>query len=89
MPRYIAFLRAINVGGHTVKMDRLRQIFESLDFCERPRPSSPRRECRLRDNGGGHDRVRGQDTAELQAALGYRSSHIYPDRRGTHPQHGL
>jgi uncharacterized protein (DUF1697 family) len=32
MPRYIAFLRAINVGGHTVKMDRLREIFESLGF---------------------------------------------------------
>ena len=32
MPKYIAFLRAINVGGHTVKMDRLRQIFESLGF---------------------------------------------------------
>lgn len=26
----IAFLRAINVGGHTVKMDRLRAIFESV-----------------------------------------------------------
>jgi uncharacterized protein (DUF1697 family) len=32
MPKYIAFLRAINVGGHTVKMDRLRQLFESLEF---------------------------------------------------------
>ncbi len=32
MPRYIAFLRAINVGGHTVKMDALRQHFESLGF---------------------------------------------------------
>ena len=33
MPRYIAFLRAINVGGHnTVKMDYLRQLFESLGF---------------------------------------------------------
>jgi len=30
MPKYIAFLRAINVGGHTVKMDVLRQLFESL-----------------------------------------------------------
>ena len=28
--RYIAFLRAINVGGHGVKMDRLRQLFESV-----------------------------------------------------------
>jgi uncharacterized protein (DUF1697 family) len=30
MPRYIAFLRAINVGGHTVKMDRLRALFGEL-----------------------------------------------------------
>jgi uncharacterized protein (DUF1697 family) len=28
--RWIAFLRAINVGGHTVKMDHLRRLFESL-----------------------------------------------------------
>jgi len=32
MTKYIAFLRAINVGGHTVKMDRLREIFESFGF---------------------------------------------------------
>lgn len=31
MTRYIALLRGINVGGHRVKMDRLRAIFESLD----------------------------------------------------------
>ena len=30
MVRYVAFLRAINVGGHTVKMDVLRARFESL-----------------------------------------------------------
>ncbi|MDQ6830047.1 MAG: DUF1697 domain-containing protein [Gemmatimonadota bacterium] len=29
MTRYIAFLRAINVGGRVVKMDRLREIFEA------------------------------------------------------------
>jgi uncharacterized protein (DUF1697 family) len=34
MPRYVAFLRAINVGGRTVKMDRLRDIFESLGLTE-------------------------------------------------------
>jgi uncharacterized protein (DUF1697 family) len=28
--RYVAFLRAINVGGHVVKMDRLRELFESM-----------------------------------------------------------
>ncbi len=33
MPRFIAFLRAINVGGgRTVKMESLRQVFESLAF---------------------------------------------------------
>ena len=30
MPRYVALLRAINVGGHVVKMDRLRALFEEL-----------------------------------------------------------
>ena len=29
-PKSIAFLRAINVGGHNVKMDRLRELFGSL-----------------------------------------------------------
>jgi uncharacterized protein (DUF1697 family) len=32
MPRYVAFLRAINVGGHTVKMDYLKTLFEELGF---------------------------------------------------------
>jgi len=30
MPRYIAFLRAINVGGHNVTMEKLRHEFEAL-----------------------------------------------------------
>jgi uncharacterized protein (DUF1697 family) len=29
MTRYVAFLRAINVGGHTVRMDALRRLFEA------------------------------------------------------------
>lgn len=32
--RYIAFLRAINVGGHVVKMDKLRALFEEMGFKE-------------------------------------------------------
>ncbi len=32
MPRRIAFLRAINVGGHIVKMDHLRKLFTSFGF---------------------------------------------------------
>jgi uncharacterized protein (DUF1697 family) len=30
MPKHIAFLRAINVGGHVVKMDKLRSLFTAL-----------------------------------------------------------
>jgi uncharacterized protein (DUF1697 family) len=30
--RFIAFLRAVNVEGHTVKMDLLRQLFVTLGF---------------------------------------------------------
>ena len=32
MPRYVAFLRAINVGGHNTKMAELRRLFEALGF---------------------------------------------------------
>lgn len=32
MARYVAFLRAINVGGHTVTMAALRQLFSTLGF---------------------------------------------------------
>ncbi len=33
MPRYVAFLRAVNVGrASTVKMDALRRVFEGLGF---------------------------------------------------------
>jgi uncharacterized protein (DUF1697 family) len=30
MPKYVALLRAINVGGHTVKMDYLRSLFAGI-----------------------------------------------------------
>jgi uncharacterized protein (DUF1697 family) len=32
MAKYVAFLRAINVGGRTLKMDQLRGLFEALGF---------------------------------------------------------
>ena len=32
MPRLIAFLRAINVGGHTVEMAKLKKLFEKLSL---------------------------------------------------------
>lgn len=32
MAKHIAFLKAINVGGHTVKMDHLKMLFEKMGF---------------------------------------------------------
>ena len=32
MPRFVAFLRGINVGGRTVKKEKLQEIFVSLGF---------------------------------------------------------
>ena len=32
MRRYVALLRAINVGGHVVKMEKLRALFDELAF---------------------------------------------------------
>jgi uncharacterized protein (DUF1697 family) len=32
MTKHIAFLKAINVGGHTVKMDHLKKLFEKMGF---------------------------------------------------------
>jgi uncharacterized protein (DUF1697 family) len=32
LPRFVAFLRAINVGGHTVRMEVLRRHFGELGF---------------------------------------------------------
>ena len=34
MPRFIAFLRAIIVGGRNVTMNKLRQLFSSRRFQE-------------------------------------------------------
>lgn len=34
MPKYVAFLRAINIGGRTVKMDELRTHFRGAGFAD-------------------------------------------------------
>ena len=70
MPRYIAFLRAINVGGHTVKMDHLREIFESLGFANVETFIASGNvvfETTVEDVAGLEARI----ASALQAALGY------------------
>ena len=34
MPRYVAFLRAINVGGHIVRMEELRRVLTAAGFSD-------------------------------------------------------
>lgn len=34
MPRFVALLRGINVGGHNVKMERLRELFATLGYAD-------------------------------------------------------
>ena len=34
MPRYVAFLRAINVGGHVVRMEELRRVFAAAGLTD-------------------------------------------------------
>ena len=58
--RYVAFLRAINVGGHTVKMDALRRLFESRALPGSRRSSRAATSC-LRRRG------------EMQSKLSARS----------------
>ena len=70
MSRYFAFLRGINVGGHRIKMDRLRELVEALGFEEVETFiasgnvifSSPSHDV---------DAMEGQIADHLHAALGY------------------
>lgn len=34
MPRFVAFLRAVNVGGRVVRMESLKKIFESMGLAD-------------------------------------------------------
>ena len=70
MPRYIAFLRAINVGGHIVKMERLRALFEELGFSNIATFIASGQvifETRASDT----DKLEAKIEKHLQAALGY------------------
>ena len=50
MPAYVSMLRGINVGGKTIKMERLRAAFEALSFF-RVRTYSGFGACQLRGMG--------------------------------------
>lgn len=70
MVRYAAFLRGINVGGHTVKMDALRGHFEALGLDAVSTVIASGNvlfESDSRDTA----QLEGQIEAHLRAALGY------------------
>ncbi|HEU0051559.1 MAG TPA: DUF1697 domain-containing protein [Longimicrobium sp.] len=70
MPRYVAFLRAINVGGHTVKMDRLRKLFEEMGFAEVETFIASGNVIFLADETDA-DALEAKIERELEGALGY------------------
>jgi uncharacterized protein (DUF1697 family) len=89
MPKYIAFLRAINVGSHVVKMDQLRALFIELglenvetfiasgnvifDSRSLAKSLEPRIEKHLKQSLGYEVKTFLRSTSELAAINQYRS----------------
>src|ERR1051326_806760 len=70
MNRYVAFLRAINVGGHVVKMDRLRELFKQMGF-ENVETFIASGNVLFDSSSTNADALEKQIEAGLEAALGY------------------
>jgi len=68
--RYVAFLRAINVGGHVVKMDVLRTLFESLRLGDVKTFIASGNV--IFSSSGNPENLEHKIEARLEAALGYR-----------------
>jgi len=71
MTRYVAFLRAINVGGHVVKMEALRKQFEALDF-DNVSTFIASGNVIFDSSSGKPDAIEARIEERLQKALGYR-----------------
>lgn len=74
MTRYVALLRALNVGGHTVKMDRLRALFTEMDFdgvSTYIASGNVLFDAAIPDTSGAAEALEKRIEAHLQAALGY------------------
>jgi uncharacterized protein (DUF1697 family) len=68
--RYVAFLRGINVGGHRVKMERLRELFAELGF-EGAETFIASGNVIFRAPGGEPAGIEAKVEAHLGRALGY------------------
>jgi uncharacterized protein (DUF1697 family) len=70
MQRYVAFLRAINVGGHVVKMDHLRKILESIGLSN-VQTFIASGNAVFQSSTGNSKVLENKIAAELRKALGY------------------
>lgn len=73
MPRLIALLRAINVGGHVVRMEVLRTVFEGMGFADVATFIASGNVVFSTDDEDTRA-LEGRIEQELRAALGYDSS---------------
>jgi len=70
MPKYIAFLRAINVGGHIVKMDLLKKFFEKMGF-EKVETFIASGNVLFESKSKSIDAIKKKIETELKKSLGY------------------
>jgi len=71
LPKYIAFLKAINVGGHTVKMDYLKKLFEQMSF-EKVETFIASGNVVFESKSKNVESIKKKLETELERSLGYR-----------------
>jgi uncharacterized protein (DUF1697 family) len=71
MTKYIAFLKAINVGGHTVKMDYLKNLFEKMGF-ENVETFIASGNVVFETKSKTTDAIKKKTETELEKSLGYK-----------------
>jgi len=70
MPSFVAFLRGINVGGRSVKKEKLKDTFSSLGF-ENVSTFKQSGNVIFETNAENINELEGRIAAKLQTALGY------------------
>jgi uncharacterized protein (DUF1697 family) len=71
MTKHIAFLKAINVAGHTVKMDHLKKLFEKMGF-ENVETFIASGNVVFETKSKSVDSIKKKIEAELEKSLGYK-----------------
>lgn len=71
MQKHIAFLKAINVGGHTVKMDHLKNLFEKTGF-ENVTTFIASGNVIFKSKSKNIDLIKKKIETELEKSLGYK-----------------